>query len=553
MKYIIGLLLLFSAIFTFGQSVEDLELQLKDARDSKERMTLSYELAEAYSKTDAKKALDYARKTYDLATSAKNNSLAAQTAFLISDLYDKQRRDNEAANWLKTTVSFAKQAGDADLIIRAVVKQGKLAGKDRDYRKASQIYEEAFTYFSSKGTSISSLERRYDLQKAQLEREKRDLEGQRNQLENDIKSLMSERDQLSSDKTNLQAKQEELVQAKQKVEKEITKKSEELETVSQEKAKVSALAEEKEAQVKQLSRAALEQQAAVDAARAQVAEAQVESVKSENIRNMAIGGAAFFVMVSLLSYWRYRTSRRAKGVLEEKNKIIEKERQNSDNLLLNILPHAIAQELKEHGKARAQRFDQATVLLADFKNFTKIAEKLTPEELVGQLDTCFKAFDFIIQQYPDIEKIKTIGDAYMCASGLTKNAAYPDNLLRAAIEMQAFLEEQRLENIRLGKLFFEARIGIHTGPVVAGVVGVKKFAYDIWGDTVNIAARMEASCEEGQINISQTTYQWVASHFECQYRGKIEAKNMGAIDMYYVKRELAAAPLSSPRGGVAAV
>lgn len=541
MKYFIFLVLLLITSLAFGQSIEDLEKQLQETKDGKERMTLSYELAEAYAKTDAKKALEFGRKTFDLATSAKNNSLAAQTAFLISDLYERQRKDNEAINWLKSTVNFAKQAGDADLIINAVVKQGRLATKDRDYRKASQIYEEAFNYFSSKGTSISDLERKYDLQKSQLAREKRDLESQRDQLESDIKTLMSERDQLSSDKTSLVAKQEELVKAKQKVEKEITEKEVALETVSQEKEKVSALAEEKEAQVKQLSRAALEQQASLDAARAEVAEANLVVERNENLRNLAMLGAGFLLLVALLTYGRFRSSRKAKRSLEEKNKIIEKERENSDNLLLNILPQSIAQELKEHGKARARRFDQVTVLLTDFKNFTKIAEKLSPEELVDELDRCFKAFDFIIQQYPDIEKIKTIGDAYMCASGLTTRGSFPDSIVKAAMEMQQFLEEQKHENIRLGKPFFEARIGVHTGPVVAGVVGVKKFAYDIWGDTVNIAARMEASCEENHVNISQTTYQWVAARFECQYRGKVEAKNMGAIDMYYVVREYAPA------------
>lgn len=541
MKYLSILFFLVIGFSAVAQTVEELEQQLKDSKDGKERMTLSYELAEAYSKSDPKKAMEYARKTFDLATSGKNNSLAAQTAFLIADLYEKQRKDNEALNWLKSTVSFAKQAGDANLIIEAVAEQGRLATKERDYRKASQIYEEAFTYFSSKGTSISDLERKYDLQKSQLAREKHDLEAQRDQLESDIKTLMSERDQLSTDKTSLVAKQDELVKAKQKVEKEITEKQVALETVSQEKEKISALAEEKEAQVKQLSRTALEQQAAVDAARAQVAEAQLSNERNENLRNLAILSAGFLLLVALLTYGRFRTSRKAKKSLEEKNKIIENERQNSENLLLNILPQSIAQELKEHGKARARRFDQVTVLLTDFKNFTKIAEQLSPEELVDELDRCFKAFDFIIQQYPDIEKIKTIGDAYMCASGLNGKGSYPDSMIRAALEMQQFLDEQRLENSRLGKPFFEARIGVHTGSVVAGVVGVKKFAYDIWGDTVNVAARMEASCEEGRINISQTTYQWIASRFECQYRGKVEAKNMGAIDMYYVVKEYAQA------------
>ena len=129
----------------------------------------------------------------------------------------------------------------------------------------------------------------------------------------------------------------------------------------------------------------------------------------------------------------------------------------------------------------------------------------------------------------------------MCASGLSDRRTVPTNIVKAALEMQQFLDEQRQERQRLGKPYFEARIGLHTGPVVAGVVGVKKFAYDIWGDTVNIASRMEANCQPGKINISETTFGLVKYKFDCEYRGKIEAKHKGMIDMYYVKKELVGA------------
>lgn len=540
MKNLLILLFLAMASFAYGQSIDELEKQLKETSDSKERMNLLYEIADQYLRSNAANSEKYGKQAYELALSLKNYGMAAQSAYLVANAYERQREKRNMEVWLKTTYNYAKQAGDSDLIIKSVDKRGRMWTRE-NAKLAANIYEEAFEYFSTKGTSISDLERKYEVQKSQIEREKRELEQQKNQLEADISALVNERDQLSTDKTVLEARQEELVKAKQKVEEQITEKEEALTTISEEKERVSALAQEKEAQVKQLSRAALEQQAALDAARADVAEANLLAERDQNLRNLAILGAAFLLLVSLLTYGRFRVSRKAKRTLEEKNKIIDQERQNSENLLLNILPKPIADELKAYGKARAQKFEQVTVLLADFKNFTQISEKLGPEELVNELDRCFKAFDFIIQQYPDIEKIKTIGDAYMCASGLTHSASFPDNLVRAALEMQQFLEEHKQENIRMGKPFFEARIGIHTGPVVAGVVGVKKFAYDIWGDTVNITARMEANCEEGNVNVSQTTYQWIASNFECQYRGKVEAKNKGAIDMYYVKRELVGA------------
>jgi adenylate cyclase len=174
-------------------------------------------------------------------------------------------------------------------------------------------------------------------------------------------------------------------------------------------------------------------------------------------------------------------------------------------------------------------------LFADFKNFTLISETLTPEELVSELDYCFKGFDKIVGKY-NLEKIKTIGDAYMCAGGLPDPfQAPPINVIKAAMEMQSFLQEHKKQRQSEGRLFFEARIGIHTGPIIAGVVGEKKFAYDIWGDTVNVAARMESSSDAGKVNISSSTYHLIKDQFKCEYRGKISVKNKGEVDMYWVE------------------
>lgn len=219
---------------------------------------------------------------------------------------------------------------------------------------------------------------------------------------------------------------------------------------------------------------------------------------------------------------------------KKQKKIIENEKQKSENLLLNILPVNIAEELKYKGSVEAKHFNEVTVLFTDFKGFTLISEKLTPTELVSEINIYFSAFDRIMQKH-GIEKIKTIGDSYMAAKGLTdtkeRQAA---SVIEACLDIQKFILEQKIKKQAEEKAFFEIRIGVHTGPVVAGVVGLNKFAYDIWGDSVNIASRMESSGEVGKINISGTTYELVKDIFKCEYRGKIVAKNKGDIDMYFV-------------------
>ena len=191
--------------------------------------------------------------------------------------------------------------------------------------------------------------------------------------------------------------------------------------------------------------------------------------------------------------------------------------------------------MKVNGVAKAQKYDNATVLFSDFINFSAIAESLTPEKLVRQLDFYFKTFDEIIGKY-QLEKIKTIGDAYMCVGGLPQeNANNPLEMVKAALEIQAKLEQLKTERSAKGEPFFEARIGIHTGPLVAGVVGSRKFAYDVWGDTVNVAARLESKSEAGKVNISSATYKQIKSIFACEFRGKIPIKNRGEVDMYFVK------------------
>ena len=251
-------------------------------------------------------------------------------------------------------------------------------------------------------------------------------------------------------------------------------------------------------------------------------EIQQQEIKRQKlVRNGFIGGFAIVLLFAAVFF-------------TQRNKI-SKGKKRSDELLLNILPEETAEELKATGTAKAKSFDLVSVLFTDFKNFTLASEKLTPEELVAEINHCYSEFDRIITKH-GIEKIKTIGDSYMCAGGLPgTNNTHPFDVVTAGLEMVNFIERNKQERIEKGQPYFELRLGIHTGPVVAGIVGIKKFAYDIWGDTVNTASRMESSGEIGKVNISGTTYELVKDKFTCIHRGKIEAKNKGQIDMYFVE------------------
>jgi class 3 adenylate cyclase len=220
--------------------------------------------------------------------------------------------------------------------------------------------------------------------------------------------------------------------------------------------------------------------------------------------------------------------------LEQKHQTLKEEQKKSDDLLQNILPYEIAEQLKNKGYVDAKTYRRVSVLFTDFKGFTKISEKLSPQEIIKELSIFFAKFDEIIGGH-FIEKIKTIGDAYMCVGGLPlRNKSNPIDTVLAGLEMQQYVNIYNEEKKKNGEETWNLRLGIHTGKVVAGVIGKKKFAYDIWGDTVNTAARMESAGEIGKVNISGETYKYIQEYFDCEYRGKIEAKNKGEIDMYFV-------------------
>ena len=270
------------------------------------------------------------------------------------------------------------------------------------------------------------------------------------------------------------------------------------------------------------------QQAEVDLLTKDKALQELDIRRQKIIRNAAgITGILLLLLAGGL-FNRYKYVRKTK-------KIIEDEKERSEKLLLNILPVETAEELKEKGSATPKHYDMVSVLFTDFKGFTTIAEKLTPQQLVEELNQCFMEFDRIIDKH-NLEKIKTIGDAYMCAGGIpVANETNPVDIVKAGLEIKSYMEKLKSDREAQGKDYWELRIGIHTGPVIAGVVGKNKFAYDIWGDAVNTASRMESSGIPGQVNISGTTYELIKDQFNCNHRGKIQAKNKGEIDMYIVE------------------
>ncbi|MBL0343071.1 MAG: adenylate/guanylate cyclase domain-containing protein [Bacteroidetes bacterium] len=257
---------------------------------------------------------------------------------------------------------------------------------------------------------------------------------------------------------------------------------------------------------------------------------EIDLQKQKLAKNAFLVGLILILIIAFILFRNYR-------VKVKVNKLLDKQKDEIEHLLLNILPEEVAHELKKDGHATPRSYDSVSVLFTDFKGFTTIAEGMTPIDLVAELNDFFVAFDDIIEKN-NLEKIKTIGDAYMCAGGIpTANTTHPYDIIKAGLQIQEYMELHNRKRKNSGLPVWGLRVGVHTGPITAGVVGKKKYAYDIWGSAVNIASRMESAGEVGKVNISEATYVLVKDRFQCSHRGKISAKNIGEIDMYFVESE----------------
>ena len=260
----------------------------------------------------------------------------------------------------------------------------------------------------------------------------------------------------------------------------------------------------------------------------------VETAEANYTQLKYIGFGVLGLVLLLGYYFRKKNDQ----LLISKNQSLLEEKKRSEDLLTNMLPAEVVRQLKTKGAAKARKYDSVSVLFTDFKGFSKIAETLSPEELVSELNHCFTVFDRITEKYR-LQKIKTIGDAYMCVGGLyTRGGNHVQRMVFAALEIQQFLVDRQKKRNEKDLYSFEARIGIHTGPIVAGVIGRKKIAFDVWGNTVNVAQQMEHHSEVGKVNISGETYELVKERFTCLPRGKVVAKNKQDYEMYYVEKVL---------------
>jgi len=437
---------------------------------------------------------------------------------------DKKANLNKSIEYSDKAIKAGEDIGDVEQMRTAyknLYAAQKMSGKLKD---AMSTYAKMVSLKETKELERKRLEYEYSKREDSIRQQK----------------MMAE-EHLKEQAQQLSQKQQELQRTNQTLS--ATEKEKEDTRLALHKTQTDLLVEKSNSEEKEKELTVAEQEKALQAVNMQLQQSKLQLQQNElqlqqsdllnkdkvieqrrKERNFYILGIIGLLAVSLLAYRSVRVQKRY-------NLALLKEKKRSEDLLLNILPVEVAAELMEKGFADAKHFDDVTVLFTDFVSFTSIAETMSPQQLVSELHVCFKAFDGILSKY-HIEKIKTVGDAYMAVSGLpAPNANHAADIVSAAIEIRDFMLRRKVE---MGNGTFSIRVGINSGNVVAGIVGVRKFSYDIWGDTVNIAARMEQNSEEGKINISESTYQLVKDKYGCIYRGKIEAKNKGHIDMYYL-------------------
>ncbi len=515
----------------------------------------------------------------------QNNSLEmAQTHNLMAKLHFYQQRYTEARYHANEALRLAKQINDKPAQLTSYEILADVHEKIADFRRLSK-YKDSLYAIKNELTKdeiiAQQLKNQYkELTSKEIEqvltKEKEEVEIERQKEENnrkeaELRSQRAEAERQKAEAATARAKAENAFIQQQKAEAEAKRQKAEKEKAEAEKRTALAEAKKQKAEKEKAEadkRTAEAEKGKLEAEKNKIASEKARQEEESNARFarlvfMGIFGflALIILFISIFFYKNQQKNKllqaqkkeiesqrddliemneeinQQKEEIESQRDVIEAEKQQSEKLLLNVLPQEVAYELKEKGTATPKSYEMVSVLFTDFKGFTVATEHMNPTQVIQELDKCFGTFDKICEKY-GLEKIKTIGDAYMCAGGIPiANKTNPIDAVKAGLEIQEFMQQLREERIARGEPYWELRLGINSGPVVAGVVGTQKFAYDIWGDTVNTASRMESSGEPNRVNISGATYELIKDYFECEYRGKLPAKNKGEVDMYFVLGE----------------
>lgn len=469
---------------------------------------------------DYRQALDYQNRALSLYESIKDKKGIADIYFNISHIWLAQKDYKNALNYASQARTMANTLGE-------------MAVERKALENLSTIYEATGKYDSAYISYRSFIALRDSIDNVEKQKQvtKKTLQFEFSKTENALKQQQLITSAQLKEQILIATKQQQELTLKQNAV-DIANKQQELQRLAYLKSQADLQYEQSQSQAKEERLVLAEKDRDLQATQVSLQQSQL-LLQDNELRAQRVQQYLYLIglfLLGLLSFFIFRNFK----LQQKTNNIIQLEKQKSDDLLLNILPAEVAAELKEKGHANAKLFDEVTVLFTDFVNFTKVSEHLSPQELVSELHFCFKAFDGIVEKH-GLEKIKTIGDAYMAVSGLPMaSGAHAHNAARAAIEIRQFIQARKQTNPDS----FDIRIGLNSGPVVAGIVGVKKFAYDIWGDTVNTAARMESNSEPGKINISQSTFALINNDFTCIHRGQLMAKNKGEIDMYFLERDM---------------
>lgn len=466
---------------------------------------------------DYPRALDYHQKALEINESILDKKGIAASWAGISTVYLHQKNYPLAAE-------FAHKARDLSQSI------GLLSTESEALLGLSKIYEASGRYDSAYIAYGQYIVLRDSIDNVEIQKQitKKTLQYEFTKTEDSLKRQQLLTDAKLNQQILLAAKQQQELALKQNAI-DLANKERTLQHLVFLKTQAELQSAQNENKAKEEQLALAENEKKLQATQVNLQQTQIQ-LKDRELHNQKIqrffyiGGIALLALLSFFIFRNFKNQQRS-------NSVISLEKKKSDDLLRNILPNEVAAELKEKGEALARHYDAVTVLFTDFVDFTVISESRSPQQLVNELHDCFKKFDEIMEKH-GLEKIKTIGDAYMAVSGLPlPDAQHARKAALAALDIQQYTKQRQ----RLQPGGFDIRIGLSSGPVVAGIVGVKKFAYDIWGDTVNTASRMESSSEAGKINISGTTYALLKNEFTCAYRGKIPAKNKGEIDMYFLE------------------